>query len=301
MKSSLPEAAHGFRCGAVALVGRPNVGKSTLLNALVGQKLSITSGKPQTTRHRIRGVLTKDDAQFVFVDTPGYQNKHRSELNRVMNRNVHHALGEVDVAALVVEAGRYGPEDRALLELMPKKVPLLLVVNKVDRLDRPELLKFLGEVGAEAEFAAIVPVSAQKRRNLAELLKVFRSHLPEQAPMFDADDLTDRSERFLAAERIREKLFRLLGDEVPYGASVTIEKFEVEGRLRRIFASIVVDKDGHKAIVIGKGGETLKRVATGARIELEKLFDGKVYLEVWVKVRSGWADDAAALKRLGYE
>lgn len=301
MTSKLPEAAPGFRCGAIALVGRPNVGKSTLLNALVGQKLSITSGKPQTTRHRIRGVLTDDQAQYVFVDTPGYQNKHKSELNRVMNRNVHHALGEVDVAALVVEAGRYGPEDRALLQLMPKKVPLLLVVNKVDRLDRPELLTFLGEVGAEAEFAAIIPVSAQKRRNLSELLKVFRSYLPEQAAMFDADDLTDRSERFLAAERIREKLFRLLGDEVPYGASVTIEKFEVEGRLRRIFASIVVDKEGHKAIVIGKGGETLKRVATGARIELEKLFDGKVYLEVWVKVRSGWADDAAALKRLGYE
>lgn len=301
MTSKMPEAAPGFRCGAIALVGRPNVGKSTLLNALVGQKLSITSGKPQTTRHRIRGVLTDDQAQYVFVDTPGYQNKHKSELNRVMNRNVHHALGEVDVAALVVEAGRYGPEDRALLQLMPKKVPLLLVVNKVDRLDRPELLKFLGEVGSEAEFAAIIPVSAQKRRNLSELLKVFRSYLPEQAAMFDADDLTDRSERFLAAERIREKLFRLLGDEVPYGASVTIEKFEVEGRLRRIFASIVVDKDGHKAIVIGKGGETLKRVATGARIELEKLFDGKVYLEVWVKVRSGWADDAAALKRLGYE
>ncbi len=301
MTSKLPEAGAGFRCGAIALVGRPNVGKSTLLNALIGQKLSITSGKPQTTRHRIRGVLTTDETQFVFVDTPGYQNKHKSELNRVMNRNVHHALGEVDVAALVVEAGRYGPEDRALLQLMPKKVPLLLVVNKADRLDRPEMLKFLAEVGVEAEFAAIIPVSAQKRRNLPELLKVFRSYLPEQPPMFDSDDLTDRSERFLAAERIREKLFRLLGDEVPYGASVTIEKFEIEGRLRRIYASIVVDKDGHKAIVIGKGGETLKRVATGARIELEKLFDGKVYLEVWVKVRSGWADDAAALKRLGYE
>jgi GTP-binding protein Era len=301
MTSKLPEAGAGFRCGAIALVGRPNVGKSTLLNALIGQKLSITSGKPQTTRHRIRGVLTTGETQFVFVDTPGYQNKHKSELNRVMNRNVHHALGEVDVAALVVEAGRYGPEDRALLQLMPKKVPLLLVVNKADRLDRAEMLKFLGEVGVEAEFAAIIPVSAQKRRNLPELLKVFRSYLPEQPPMFDSDDLTDRSERFLAAERIREKLFRLLGDEVPYGASVTIEKFEIEGRLRRIYASIVVDKDGHKAIVIGKGGETLKRVATGARIELEKLFDGKVYLEVWVKVRSGWADDAAALKRLGYE
>ena len=290
-----------FRCGAVAIVGRPNVGKSTLLNALIGARLSITSRKPQTTRHRIRGILTHPDAQFVFVDTPGYQTEHRSALNQMMNRGVGAAIREVDCVLLVVEAGRFLEPDRRLLKLVPAAVPLVLVVNKIDRLPRERLLPFLQEAGEQGQVAAIVPVSAERRRGLKELLRVVSAYLPEQAPMFAEDEITDRDERFLATELLREKLFRLLGDEVPYGVSVVIEKFEQEQRLRRIHAAIVVNKAGHKPIVIGAGGEKLKRMASGARLDMERLFGGKVHLEVWVKVRSGWTDDARALKSLGYE
>jgi GTP-binding protein Era len=290
-----------FRCGAVALIGRPNVGKSTLLNALLKQKLSITSSKPQTTRHRIRGILTTTDAQYVFVDTPGFQTRHRGALNRTLNRNVQGALEEVDVAALVIEAGRFGAEDRALLKLVPPGVPLFLVPNKTDRIKREVLLPHLRDVSNEAAFAEIVPVSAEKRKGLDELLRALRRYLPEQAAMYAEDDLTDRDERFLAAELVREKLFRLMGDELPYGAGVTIDKFEEDGALRRIHATIVVEKSGHKAMVIGARGEKLKRIASAARLDMEKLFGGKVYLEVWVKVREGWTEDAASLKHLGYE
>ena len=295
------EREDGFRCGEVAIIGRPNVGKSTLLNALVGERISITSRKPQTTRHRIRGILTTPDAQFVFVDTPGYQTEHRNALHRLMNRGVAQAIGEVDCVLLVVEAGRFLDADRRLLKRVPASIPLLLVVNKTDRTSRGELLPYLQEAAGEGAFTEIVPVSAERRRGLKELLRTLRKYLPAQAPMFAEDELTDRGERFLAAEFIREKLFRLLGDEVPYGSSVVIEKFEEGPKLRRIHASIVVEKEGHKAIVIGAGGEKLKRVASAARLDMERLFDGKVYLEVWVKVRGDWSDDAQMLKSMGYE
>ena len=293
--------ANSYRCGAVALFGRPNVGKSTLLNALVGQKLSITSRKPQTTRHRIRGILTREDAQFIFVDTPGFQTKHRSALNSRMNKGVQGALDEVDVVVLVVEAGRFGPEDEALLKLVPRDKPLLLAVNKTDRIERPELLSFLKEVAEKTQFSEYIPISAQKRRGIDRLLGAVRGYLPEQPAIYGEDELTDRDERFLAAELLREKLFRSLGEELPYGASVVIEKYETKGKLRRIHAAVVVDRPGHKAILIGAGGETMKRMATAARIDMEKLFGGKVYLEVWVKVRGGWTEDEGQLKRLGYD
>jgi GTPase len=289
------------RCGTVALIGRPNVGKSTLLNALVGQKLSITSRKPQTTRHRIRGVLTTPDAQYVFVDTPGFQTRHRGALNRLMNRGVKGTLEEVDVAVLVIEAGRFGSEDRAVLKLVPPAVRLFLVPNKIDRIDRETLLRHLRKVSTEADFAEIVPVSAQKRKGTDELLRALRKHLPEQPPLYSGDEITDRSERFFAAELVREKLFRLLGEELPYGAGVTVEKFEQIGNLRRIHAAIVVDKDSHKAMVIGARGGKLKEIGTAARTDMEKLFGGKVYLEIWVKVRHGWTASEAALKSLGYD
>jgi GTP-binding protein Era len=290
------------RCGTVAIVGRPNVGKSTLLNALVGQKLSITSSKPQTTRHQVTGVLTQPDAQFVFVDTPGFQTRHANALTRTMNRAVRGALDAVDVVVLVVEAGRLDDADRAVVRLLPRRVPVVLVVNKADRLPHPErMLPFLKAAGEAFDFAAIVPVSASKGRRLGELLATLAPLLPEQPPMFEADTLTDRSERFLAAELVREKLFRQLGEEVPYGSTVTIERFEEEGRLRRIHAAIVVEKDNHKAIVIGRDGAKLKAIATAARRDMEKLFGGKVFLELWVKVRRGWTEDEAVLRRLGID
>lgn len=291
-----------IRSGYVAIVGRPNVGKSTLLNRLVGEKISIVSRKAQTTRHRITGILTTGDAQYVFVDTPGFQTKFSNALNRAMNRGVTQTLNDVDVVFLVVEAGRFDAKDKAVVKLLPPDRPVILVVNKTDQIkDRNALLPFLGEVAAAHDFAAVVPVSATKGRQTEQLLAEARKHLPNAGLMFPEDELTDRSERFLAAEYVREKLFRLLGDELPYATTVEIEKFEVEGNLRRIYAAIVVDRDSHKAIVIGKGGDSLKRIASEARQDMERLFDGKVYLEVWVKVKSGWTDDERLLKSLGYE
>ncbi|MBU1365091.1 MAG: GTPase Era [Gammaproteobacteria bacterium] len=291
-----------FRSGYIAIVGRPNVGKSTLLNKLIGEKISIVSRKAQTTRHRITGILTKDDAQFVFVDTPGFQTKYSNALNRAMNRGVTQTLSDVDVVIFVVEAGRYDAKDKAVVRLLPKDRPVILVVNKTDLLkDRAALLPFLAEVSADHDYAAIVPVSAAKGRQTDDLLNEAKKHLPNDGLMFPEDDLTDKSERFLASEYIREKVFRLLGDELPYATAVEIERFETEGDLRRIFAAIVVDREGHKAIVIGKGGEQLKRIASEARQDMERLFDGKVYLEIWVKVKSGWNDDERLLKSLGYE
>ena len=293
-------AAEPYRCGAVALIGRPNVGKSTLLNALLGQKLSITSHKPQTTRQSLRGVLTTETAQFVLIDTPGFQTRHRGALNRAMNRAIRGALEGVDVAALVVEAKRFGAEDRALLKQVAVGVPLLLVVNKIDTTEAADLLPFLKKVAGEAKFEEIVPVSASRGKGLDELLGALRRHLPEQPAIHSEDDLTDSNERFLAAEFLREKLFRLLGEELPYSTGVEIEKFEEQRGLRRIHAAIVVGKEGHKAIIIGSGGSKLKQIATAARLDMETLFGGKVFLQVWVKVRTGWTDDEAALRRMGY-
>jgi GTP-binding protein Era len=292
----------GFRCGHLAIVGRPNVGKSTLLNRLVGQKISIVSRKAQTTRHRITGVLTRPGQQFVFVDTPGFQIKHKNALNRLMNRGVSQALHDVDVVLLVIEAGRFTEDDKRILAMIPEGKTVLLVINKIDRLaDKQRLLPFIAEMAKVHPFAEIVPVCAASGIGGEELLDAAARYLPESTPLFGEDDLTDRSERFLAAEFLREKLFRRLGEELPYGMTVEIERFEQEGALRRINAAIIVDKPAHKAIVIGRGGEQLKAIASDARRDLEKLFDGKVFLEVWVKVKGGWADDERALKSLGYE
>lgn len=291
-----------LKSGYVAIVGRPNVGKSTLLNRLVGEKISIVSRKAQTTRHRIAGILTRPDAQFVFVDTPGFQTRHTSALNRAMNRGVTQALADVDVVVFVVEAGRFDAQDKAVIRLLPKDRPVVLAVNKTDQLkDKAALLPILASLSGEFSFAAIVPVSAAKGSQMDDLLSEVRKHLPHDEVLFGEDEITDRSERFLAAEYVREKLFRLLGDELPYSSTVEIDKFETEGALRRISATIVVDRPAHKGIVIGKGGETLKRIASEARQDMERLFDGKVFLEVFVKVKSGWSDDERLLKSLGYE
>lgn len=296
------EHTKDFRCGFVAIVGRPNVGKSTLLNRLIGLKLSIVSRRAQTTRHRVNGILTQPDRQFVFVDTPGYQKQHLNALNRTMNRSVTQALGEVDVIVVVVDSLKFGPEDQQVIDLLPKDRPVILAVNKVNRvLKKDRLLPVLEKLATLFDFRAIVPVSAQTGQGKGELLKAVGDLLPHNAAMFDDDDITDASERFLAAEFLREKLFRRLGEELPYGMAVEIEKFEMDGALRRISAAIIVDQEGHKAIVIGASGERMKAIATDARKDMEKLFGGKVFLEVWVKVKSGWADDARALKSLGYQ
>ncbi len=290
-----------FRTGYLAIIGRHNVGKSTLTNRLVGAKVSITSKKAQTTRHRIHGVLTTDDAQFIFVDTPGFQMTHKNALNRLMNRSVTSTFADVDVILLVVEAGRWGNGEAEIAKMLPADKPALLVINKIDRLtDKAELLPFIAKVSALHEFAEIVPLSAEKGIGTDALLATVARYLPQSPPVFEADDITDRSERFMASEILREKLFRNLGEELPYGIAVEIEKFEQEGDLRRIHAAVIVDKEGHRSIVIGKGGERLKRISTDARKEMETLFGGKVWLETWIKVKGGWADDERALKSLGY-
>ena len=291
-----------LKSGYIAIVGRPNVGKSTLINRIIGEKISIVSRKAQTTRHRIVGILTRPDAQFVFVDTPGFQTQHANALNRAMNRGVTQALADVDVVILVVDAGRFDVRDRTVLKLLPMDRPVVLAVNKCDQLkDKSALLPLLASLAKEHDFAAIVPISAARGNQIEDLLSETRKHLPNEELLFGEDEITDRSERFLAAEYIREKLFRLVGDELPYAATVEIEKFELDGTLRRISAAIVVDRSAHKGIVIGKGGQSLKRIASEARQDMERLFDGKVFLEVFVKVKSGWTDDERLLKSLGYE
>jgi len=307
VSDSTNEAAiDGFRTGYLAVIGRPNVGKSTLMNRLVGAKVSITSKKAQTTRHRIHGVLTTAAAQFIFVDTPGFQTTHKNALNRLMNRSVTSTFADVNVILLVVEAGRWGGGEDEIVRMLPKDTPVVLVINKIDRLaDKGELLPFLAKVSALYPFVELVPISAEKGQGTDELLASVARYLPEAAPVFGADDITDRSERFLASEILREKLFRNLGEELPYGIAVEIEKFELDtsgpNELRRIHAAVIVDRSTHKAIVIGKAGERLKRMSTDARKEMETLFGGKVWLETWVKVKSGWADDERALKSLGYD
>ena len=291
-----------MRAGLVAIVGRPNVGKSTLLNRIIGQKISITSRKAQTTRHRVMGVRTEGSAQFVFVDTPGFQTRHGGAMNSAMNRSVRQALSDTDAVLMVVEAGRMDSADKQVVALLPRDRPVLLVVNKGDQLkDRAAMLEFLQSASAAYNFAEIVPLSAKHGTGIDELIKTLAGYLPEGRPLFDEDDYTDQTERVLAAELIREKLFRLCGQEIPYATAVTLDKFEEEGNLRRIYATILVDHDSQKAIVIGKGGEKLKQISTQARQDMEKLFDAKVYLEVWVKVKGGWSDDLRVLKSLGIE
>ena len=296
------DGATPTRCGVVAIVGRPNVGKSTLLNALVGQKVSITSSKAQTTRHRITGIRTVGDAQFVFVDTPGFQTRHGAALHRSLNRTVQTVLGDVDVVLLVVEAGRFGPADERVLALVPDGKATLLVANKLDTVKRrADLAPWLQSMQARHPFAEFVPLSAQRSGEADRLLEIVRPYLPVQPWLHDADALTDRSERFLASEIVREKLFRLTGDELPYTSTVVIDRYEEEGSLHRISASIVVERDAHKGMVIGAGGARLKRIGSEARQELETLLGSKVHLELFVKVRSGWADDDAHLRSYGYE
>ncbi len=297
------------RCGLIAIVGKPNVGKSTLLNALVGQKISITSRKAQTTRHRITGMHTQGAAQFVFVDTPGFQTIHGNALNKSLNKTVQGAVGDVDLVLLVVEAGSFTPADERVLSLLAKGIPTLLVANKLDSMkNRADIMLWLQAMQERHPFAEIIPMSAKNDKDVQRLLGICEKYLPEQAWMYAADELTDRSEKFMAAEMVREKLFRLTGDELPYTSTVIIDKFEEEKgktkgvkRLVRIAATIVVERDGHKAMVIGDKGERLKRMGMEARTELEKLYDAKVFLELWVKVRSGWADDAARVRSFGYE
>ena len=330
------------RCGLVAIVGRPNVGKSTLLNALVGQKVSITSSKAQTTRHRITGIRsvgTADagGAQFVFVDTPGFQTQHVAALNRTLNRTVQSVLSDVDVVLFVVEAGRFGLDDAKVLALVSSQVgsasefakPVFLIANKLDAVHRrAELAPWLKAMQERHAFAEFVPLTAKKDADVQRLLGIIQPYLPQQPWLYEEDALTDRSDRFLASEIIREKLFRLTGDELPYTSTVVIDKYEEiddpedaasqrpppegaaaasggrarpRGNLRRIAASIVVEREQHKGMIIGAGGERLKRIGSEARQELEKLLDAKVFLELWVKVRSGWADDEAHLRSYGYE
>nr|WP_297351863.1 GTPase Era [uncultured Caldimonas sp.] len=295
-------ADSGQRCGLIAIVGRPNVGKSTLLNALVGQKVSITSRKAQTTRHRITGIRTVGDAQYVFVDTPGFQTRHSNALNRTLNRTVLSSVSDVDVVLFVVEAGRFGLDDAKVLSLIPEGKPTVLVANKLDKVvRRAELAPWLKGMQERHPFSEFVPLTAKRPEDVKRLLEIVRPYLPEQPWWYEEEALTDRSERFLASEIVREKLFRLTGDELPYTSTVVIDKFEEEGNLRRIAATIIVERDAHKGMVIGDGGERLKRIGTEARQELEKLMDAKVFLELWVKVRSGWADDEERLRSYGYE
>jgi GTPase len=296
------EAEDSQRCGLVAIVGRPNVGKSTLLNALVGQKVSITSAKAQTTRHRITGIRTAGSSQFVFVDTPGFQTRHSAALNRTLNRTVQGVLFDVDVVLFVVEAGRFGLDDAKVLALLPPGKPAILVANKLDAVHRrAELVPWLKGMQDRHAFAEFVPLSAKKAADTQRLLDIVQPYLPEQPWFYEEDALTDRSDRFLASELIREKLFRLTGDELPYASTVVIDKFEEEGNLRRIAATIIVERDAHKGMVIGHDGERLKRIGSEARQELEHLMDAKVFLELWVKVRSGWADNEEHLRSYGYE
>ncbi len=290
-----------FRCGTVAIAGRPNTGKSSLLNRLVGEKLAIVSPKAQTTRHLVTGILTTHDCQYIFVDLPGYQTRHVNVLNRALNRKAAEGARDCDVVAFVVEALRFGTADRAALARIPAGQRVVAVVNKIDLVkNRLELLPFLRQLENARAFAAIVPVSARTGRNVAELLRVLREALPEGPAAYPREQLTDRDERFFAAELLREKLFRELGEELPYRCEVVLDQFKEEGRLRRIEATIFVERDSQKPIVIGAGGATLKRISSAARRDMERLFGGKVYLGVWVKVKRGWTDDARALRQLGH-
>jgi len=290
------------KCGLVTFIGRPNVGKSTLLNALVGQKVSITSRRPQTTRHRIMGVSTKERFQIIYVDTPGLHLGKGKTINRFMNRAASGALHGVDCVVMVVEASGWQEADDRVLELLQKQeLPVVLAINKIDLLKRrDDLLPLIEALQQKFEFSEIVPVSATKRKNLDELEAVLAQRLPEQPRLFPQDQLTDRSERFMAAELVREQVFRSLGQEIPYAVAVEIEKFDNEKKILHIGALIWVEKSGQKAIVIGKGGERLKQIGTAARKEMQSFFGKKVNLGLWVKVREGWSDNERALRSFGY-
>ena len=294
------------RCGTIGIAGRPNTGKSSLLNRLVGEKVSIVSAKPQTTRHLVTGILTQPDCQYVFVDAPGQQTQARSTLHRRLNRRATEAARDADLALFVVEALRFAPEDGAVLEKIPPTQRVVAAVNKIDLVKTSAMLiPFLDRLAKTRNFEAIVPVSAKTGRNIPELLRVLREALPEAPAAYPPDQLTDRDERFFAAELLREKLFAEMGQELPYRCEVVIDSFKEEvkrhGSLRHIEATILVERESQKPIVLGPRGERLKRMASAARRDMEKLFGGKVYLGTWVKVRKAWTDDARVLRQLGYE
>ena len=288
------------KCGTIAIVGQPNVGKSTLLNYFLGTKLSITSRKAQTTRYQLLGIHTTPETQYIFVDTPGYQLKHLNTLNKNLNKTVKHALQDVDVILFLIEPRQMTEVDEKILQMIPKETPIILVINKVDCLkDKTKLLELIQVFKENDRYKEIIPTSVKKKNNLKELLESTLEFLPEQEFIYEEDQITDKNERFLAAEIVREKIFRLTGQELPYSIAVEIEKFEHEGNVRRIFAAIIVERDSHKPMIIGNKGIRLKDISTSARIDMEKLFGGKVWLETWVKVQKGWSDDLRALKSLG--
>ena len=288
------------RCGTIAIVGQPNVGKSTMLNYFIGTKLSITSRKAQTTRYQLLGIHTSPETQFIFIDTPGYQLEHLNKLNINLNKTVKQVLQDVDVILFLIEPRQMNEIDTKILQMIPKKTPVILVINKVDRLrDKSRILELINEFKDNNRFEEIIPISVKKQINLKELLESAKRFLPEQDFIYENDQITDKNERFLAAEIIREKIFRLTGQEIPYAVAVEIEKFELDGKVRRIFAAIIVERDAHKPIIIGNKGIRLKEISSSARVDMEKLFDGKVWLETWVKVQKGWSDDLRALKSLG--
>jgi GTPase len=291
-----------FHSGYVAIAGRPNVGKSTLLNHILGQKLSITSRKPQTTRHQILGVKTSGMSQVVYVDTPGIHNRRATAINRYMNRAASSVLNDVDIVLFVVQAMQWTEEDEAVLtRLQSVNVPVLLVVNKIDKVsDKNALLPYIEQLSSRYQFAAVTPVSALHADNIDRLEAAVTQLLPKNPPFFSEDQVTDRSVRFLSAEIIREKLIRELGQELPYTSTVEIEKFEEGDTVTRIFATIFVESQGQKAIIIGSKGARLKSIGSKARADIETLIDAKVYLQLWVKVREGWSNDEHALRSLGY-
>ena len=294
---------NSFKSGYVAIIGRPNVGKSTLINRVLGQKLCITSRRPQTTRHRILGIKTDDESQLIYVDTPGLHIDDKRAMNRYMNRAAASSIDDVDVILFVVDGMNWTKEDEAVLERLKKsaKAPVILVVNKVDKLaDKEVLLPQIEKLSAEFDFSKVVPISARKGVNLDQLEEEIKALMPEGELIFPEDQFTDRSSRFLAAELVREQLFRHLGQELPYSITVEIEQFDDEDKMYRIGAVIYVERDGQKSIVIGKGGSLLKSVGKDARIEMQGLFGKKVFLRLWVKVREGWGDNERMLKNLGY-
>lgn len=291
-----------YRCGYVSIVGRPNVGKSTLLNHILGQKIAITSRKPQTTRHRMLGIVSRDKVQAIYVDTPGIHGEERKAINRYMNKAATSALKDVDVVLFVVDGLKWSPDDELVLTKLQKvNLPVLLVINKVDTIeDKAALLPHIEQLSQRLPFAEVVPVSALKGHNLDKLHDAVGQRLPFSPPFYDEDQITDRSQRFLAAELVREKIMRQLGEELPYEITVEIEEFKQEGKLLRISACILVERDGQKKIVIGENGQRLKLIGTEARLDMVKLFESKIMLSLWVKVKGGWSDDERALKSLGY-
>ncbi len=292
----------GYRAGTIAVIGRPNVGKSTLVNALVGAKISIVSPKAQTTRHRLLGIATFADGQLMLVDTPGIHGRQTRAMNRYMNRAARGAVSDVDAAVLVIEAGRWTEDDSlAMSALKESKVPCILVVNKVDKVaDKNSLLPFIAKITAEHDFTSVHPLSALKNKGTEALVKTLIGLMPESEAHYGEDEITDKSERFLAGELVREQLMTRLGEELPYSTTVEIEKFEEDGQMLRISAVVWVERESQKPIVIGNGGERMKAISTSARIGMEKLFGRKVFLETWCRVREGWSDDEAALRRFGY-